>query len=159
MNKKKQNIFVITIAILVVIIGLLTFVLIRRENAEGSLSFDKNASTWNQDEKKESLADSQIKIPGYDNITFASGTYEQQITLANPEGNPCNFKFELYIDQEKSPVYESEMVKPGTAIRNIRMCKEVPEGKHMLRIHILTYDTESGKALNSAVSNASLTVI
>lgn len=159
MNKKKQNIFVITIAILVVIIGLLTFVLIRRENAEGSLSFDKNASTWNRNEKKASTSDTQIKIPGYDNLTFESGTCEQQITLANPEGNPCNFKFELYIDQENSPVYESELVKPGTAIRNIRMLREVPEGTHMLKIHILTYDVESGKALNSAVSNASLTVI
>lgn len=93
------------------------------------------------------------------NITFAADTCDQQITLANPDKNPCNFTFELYVDQDDSPVYTSDMVKPGSAISHIRLNKTLDKGEHTLSIHISTFDVNSKEPLNSAISNAKLNVI
>ena len=120
----------VTVIILSAIIGLLAYLLIQRENSQGSLSFDKNASAWTPHTKSDTSGKQQIKIPGYDNITFAADTCDQQITLANPDKNPCNFIFELYVDQDDSPVYTSDMVKPGSAIGHIRLNKTLDKGEH-----------------------------
>ena len=159
MNRRRQNILLVTVIILSAIIGLLAYLLIQRENSQGSLSFDKNASAWTPHTKSDTSGKQQIKIPGYDNITFAADPCDQQITLANPDKNPCNFTFELYVDQDDSPVYTSDMVKPGSAISHIRLNKTLDKGEHTLSIHISTFDVNSKEPLNSAISNAKLNVI
>ena len=115
MNRRRQNILLVTVIILSAIIGLLAYLLIQRENS--------------------------------------------QVTLANPDKNPCNFTFELYVDQDDSPVYTSDMVKPGSAISHIRLNKTLDKGEHTLSIHISTFDVNSKEPLNSAISNAKLNVI
>ena len=87
MNRRRQNILLVTVIILSAIIGLLAYLLIQRENSQGSLSFDKNASAWTPHTKSDTSGKQQIKIPGYDNITFAADTCDQQITLANKHSN------------------------------------------------------------------------
>ena len=43
-----------------------------------------------------------IKIPGYGEITVASGETHWNITLLNPEGNNCYFQYAITIDESET---------------------------------------------------------
>lgn len=156
MTKKQKNIFIGIIIILAAVIILLVYILYSGGLRSESASIDQNATDWSLD--AEQTESGQIQIPGYDEIVFKAGETSQQLTLYNPEGNPCYFKFTLYIDDEEEPVYETDMVEPGQAVSDITLSHSLESGDYRLNIHISTYDLETLTALNSAVSSADLKV-
>ena len=88
-SKKK----IISIVVLLVLISIPTGIFINKKLSNSGL--DTNAVKWNQQENDDPES---IKIPGYSTITIPSNTKNVQITLGNPEGNQCYFKFEVVVD-------------------------------------------------------------
>lgn len=154
MKKENKNIFII-ITFGIISILLFCFICIGHFRTESPV-LDQNAKSW---EAKETSDNSdQIKIPGYDEIIFKANETTQQITLYNPEGNPCYFTFSLYIDQDETAVYQSDMVEPGKAIESVVLSHALSEGDYQLNIHIDTYDLDTQTPLNAAISSARLSV-
>ena len=61
-----------------------------------------------------------IKIPGYGDITVPAGESVWNITLANPEDNECYFRYTITIDDEETPIYESDLIEPRQGCKRIR---------------------------------------
>lgn len=164
-NKKSRTIIVLLIALIFILFCVgtaLTFVLLNnnageQEQAQQGVVFDSNASHYDGTVKDESSS-SGIKIPGYADITFTSDSTDFPITLLNPEGNPCNFKFTLSIKETGEELFTSDLVKPGDAISGVKLNNTIAKGEYTLLINISTYNSESGSEMNGAQVKTKLTV-
>lgn len=120
-------------------------------------SLDKNSKPWtNTLETLNDLGDNSIKLPGYNNISLPSNTKNVQLTLLNPEGNECYFKFKLLIDDEI--IYTSELVQSGYAIDEVDLNRSLDKGDYNLTINITPYALDKTTKLNGANIKASLNV-
>ena len=165
-NKKSRTIIVLLIALIFILFCVgtaLTFVLLNnnageQEQAQQGVVFDSNASHYDGTVKNESSGSSGIKIPGYADSTFTSDSTDFPITLLNPEGNPCNFKFTLSIKETGEELFASDLVKPGDAISGVQLNNTIDKGEYTLLIKISTYNSESGSEMNGAQVTTKLTV-
>lgn len=101
----------------------------------------------------------QIKIAGFSSWHVPAGQTENiPIALKNPEGNPCYFSFSVVLADTNETIYQSDMVPPGEAIRRISITKSLSSGTYPARILIRTNELETGKEMNSANLNLTITV-
>lgn len=101
----------------------------------------------------------QIKIAGFSSWHVSAGQTENiPIALKNPEGNPCYFSFSIVLADTNETIYQSDMVPPGEAIRRISITKSLSSGTYPARILIRTNELETGKEMNSANLNLTITV-
>lgn len=101
----------------------------------------------------------QIKIAGFSSWHVPAGQTENiPIALKNPEGNPCYFLFSIVLADTNETIYQSDMVPPGEAIRRISITKSLSSGTYPARILIRTNELETGKEMNSANLNLTITV-
>ena len=80
------------------------------------------------------------------------------LTLYNPEENDCLFAFFLYLDEETEPLYTSDYVEPGMAIREVELDRGLSAGNYTLYIRIATLDPVEMTARNGASVKTSLIV-
>ena len=121
----------------------------QQEIQQQGVVFDSNASHYDGTVESNN-SDSRIKIPGYPDITFTSDSTDFPITLLNPEGNPCNFKFSLSLKETGEILYTTDLVKSGDAINGVELEHTLDKGIYTLLINISTYDVESGGEMNGA---------
>lgn len=101
----------------------------------------------------------QIKIAGFSSWHVPAGQTENiPIALKNPDGNPCYFSFAIVLKDTNETIYQSDMVPPGEAIRKISISKALPEGTYQAIVQIRTNELETGRAMNSADLNLTITV-
>lgn len=101
---------------------------------------------------------SQIKIAGFSSWMIpANETESIPINLKNPQGNPCYFSFTLILPETNQVLYQSDMVPPGNAIRQISISEPLPMGTYKAVIHIETNELGTGRKMNSA--DLKLTII
>lgn len=101
----------------------------------------------------------QIKIAGFSSWHISAGQTENiPIVLKNPEGNPCYFSFSIVLTDTDEVIYQSDMVPPGEAIRRVNISKPLSAGTHSARIQIRTNELETGREMNSANLNLTITV-
>ena len=101
----------------------------------------------------------QIKIAGFSSWHVPAGQTENiPIALKNPDGNPCYFSFAIVLKDTNETIYQSDMVPPGEAIRKINISKALPEGTYPAIVQIRTNELETGRAMNSADLNLTITV-
>lgn len=101
----------------------------------------------------------QIKIAGFSSWHVpAEQTENIPIALKNPDGNPCYFSFAIVLKDTNETIYQSDMVPPGEAIRKISISKSLPEGTYPAIVQIRTNELETGRAMNSADLNLTITV-
>ena len=101
-----------------------------------------------------------IKIPGYGEITVPAGETTWKITLANPEENTCYFKYTVTIDDSENPIYESDLIEPGKAVREFDVTEPLEAGDYEIHLNISTYAMdEELTPLNGAVVKAVLHVV
>lgn len=147
-SKKK----IISIVVLLVLISIPTGIFINKNLSNSGL--DTNSVKWNQQENNDPES---IKIPGYSTITIPSNTKNVQITLGNPEGNQCYFKFEVVVDGET--LYKSDFVKSGYAIKNIELSKGLSKGNYNAVIKITPYSLDKESKYAGANVKAKMEVI
>lgn len=129
------------------------------ENAKG-IVVSEDAMAWDKDLNNLSGEQKGIQIPGYSDISIASGEKAWKITLANPKDNDCYFKYEITIDDETTPIYESDLIEPGKAITEFEVSKALDAGDYDICFHIATYSMDGENTrLNGADVKALLHVI
>ena len=104
-------------------------------------------------------AGSQIEIAGFSSWHIPAGeTKNLPITLKNPDGNPCYFSFSIILSDGET-IYQSDMVPPGEAIKQITINRALSTGEYAATIHIDTNALEDGRAMNKADLNLTITVL
>lgn len=120
--------------------------------------FDNNASPYEKEVSNSNQGAAGIKIPGYPDMTISSESTDFPITLLNPEGNPCNFKFTLSLQETGETLCTTNLVKPGDAIKGVTLDKPIEKGTYNLIINISTYSVDSNSQMNGAQVKSTLTV-
>ena len=162
-NRKKRQ-WIILAAVLVILAaaaGLFLTFGTRRENPDGKgIVLEEGAEDWDGEMKDMSEGQTGIKIPGYGEITVPTGETTWKITLANPEENICYFKYTVTIDDSETPIYESDLIEPGKAVREFEVTEPLEAGDYEIHLNISTYAMdEELTPLNGAVVKAVLHVV
>ncbi|OUN34337.1 hypothetical protein [Lachnoclostridium sp. An76] len=162
-NRKKRQ-WIILAAVLVILAaaaGLFLTFGTRRENPDGKgIVLEEGAEDWDGEMKDMSEGQTGIKIPGYGEITVPAGETTWKITLANPEENTCYFKYTVTIDDSENPIYESDLIEPGKAVREFDVTEPLEAGDYEIHLNISTYAMdEELTPLNGAVVKAVLHVV
>lgn len=162
-NRKKRK-WIILAAVLVILAaaaGLFLTFGISRDNPDGKgIVLEEGAEDWDGEMKDMSEGQTGIKIPGYGEITVPAGETTWKITLANPEENTCYFKYTVTIDDSENPIYESDLIEPGKAVREFDVTEPLEAGDYEIHLNISTYAMdEELTPLNGAVVKAVLHVV
>lgn len=79
--------------------------------------------------------------------------------MVNPEGNQCYFKYEITLKDSGKTIYESDFIKPGTAVTNVKLNQTMENGVYDISISIVAYDLEDyEEQLNGGVVETTLVV-
>ncbi len=129
------------------------------QNAQGIVIEDE-AQDWDGQMKDLSSGESGIKIPGYGEITVFYGESTWNITLANPEDNSCYFKYTVTIGDDETPIYESDLIEPGKAVRDFEVSELLERGDYEIHLNISTYTMDDALTpMNGAVVKSVLHVV
>lgn len=163
-NKRKMLWIGLIIAVLVAVAAVAGAFLIYRNSQDSQKSqgvvLDDDAQEWDGKTKDLSEGQQGIKVPGYSEITVPAGETKWQVTLANPEGNTCYFKYSITIDDSQTPIYESDLIEPGKAVREFEVTEPLEAGDYAIHLNISTYTMdEELTPLNGAVVKADLHVV
>ena len=163
-RKRKILRAIITLAVILGIAGIVLFAYHagKAQNNENVkvIVVSEDATAWDKDLNNLSGEQEGIQIPGYSDITVASGEKVWQITLANPKDNDCYFKYEITIGDETTPIYESDLIEPGKAITEFEVSKPLDAGDYDIYFNIATYSMDGENTrLNGASVKALLHVI
>ncbi|MDY4576138.1 MAG: hypothetical protein SPD90_13900 [Intestinibacter sp.] len=150
MNYKSKKVMILIILVLLIIIPAGIF--INKNLSKGDL--DSNTVKWTQEKNSDPES---IKIPGYSTITIPADTKNVKITLGNPEGNQCYFKFELLVDGES--LYTSDFVQAGYAIENVELQKGLKKGTYDAVIKITPYSLNKETQYAGANVRATMEVV
>lgn len=120
-----------------------------------NLGIDNDTVTYSESINNENL--DNIKIPGYGTITIPANQEDVEITLANPKGNQCYFKFDLIIGDQT--IYTSNLVKEGQAIEKIHLSEGMEKGNYDLVIKITPYSLDKSSAYIGANVKAKMEVV
>lgn len=161
---KKIFLILILAAVILAAAALILWLTVSRgkedEGQAAGLVISDEAQEWNQDLQDASGGQQGIKIPGYGEITVASGAAKWNITLLNPEGNNCYFKYAVTIDESETPVYESDLIEPGKAITEFEVSEPLEAGDYEIHLNISAYTMDGDLTpLNGADVKAVLHVV
>lgn len=99
-------------------------------------------------------------IPVYNQIHMQAGGEEAPVALWNPEKNRVYFKFIILLDADGSTIFESKLVPPGMALRNIHFTRSFEKGSYPITIRVRTYDVEEyEQELNNGEIKTSLVAL
>jgi hypothetical protein len=167
-QKTKLNIKLVILCwilgILVVVGGVLAVIYTRDQgsellNAQGLVIAD-NAEEWNKELPGDDSADAGIKIPGYSTLTINGASSTWNMSLVNPEGNSCYFKYTLTVEETGETIYESDLIEPGKAISSFDVSNAPTEGDYTLLINIATFTMDGNlTSMNGAQVKAGLELV
>lgn len=115
-----------------------------------AIAYKMPDGTKNEDENK-------IMIPGYGDLTMQANTDELYAALVNPEGNLCNFQYSIVLTDSNETLYESALIRPGTAVTNVKLNRKIRRGTYDIQVVVKAYDLEDyEKQLNGGVVETTL---
>lgn len=141
--------------LLALLLGALWWFLLRDRGPdldEAAIAYQMPGGVKNEDP-------SQIMLPGFGTIKMEAGQREVQAALSNPEGNPCYFKYTVSLEDTGEVLYESGWLKPGTAVTEWEINKELEEGEYPISLLVDTGSLEDyEKEMNKGTIKATLQV-
>ncbi len=164
-DKKKKIILILLILVLaaMAIAGvMIAYYAGKSDNSSRSkgIVISEEATEWDKELENLSGEQTGIKIPGYGEITVSAKEKTWNITLANPKDNNCYFQYEIVIDGQDAPIYTSDFIEPGKAIREFQVSKSLETGDYIVYFNISTYSMDGEYSrLNGASVKATLHVI
>lgn len=139
-------------AILIILGGMFTL------NSLHRLKLDSNAIAYQMPDGLKNENPNSIMIPGYEALMMNEGNV-LPISLLNPEGNPCYFKYTLFLKDSNEVIYESELVKPGMAIVPVTLNQNLEPGTYTLIIQVSTASLDNPEQeMNGGIVETTLTV-
>ena len=159
----KKILLIFMTAVILLAAAVILWMTLRKDGDErntAGIVVSDEAVEWNKDLEDTSGGQQGIKIPGYGDITVNSGDTVWQITLLNPEGNDCYFKYAVTIDDSDTPIYTSDLIEPGKAITEFEVSEPLEAGDYEIHLNISAFTMdESLTDLNGADVKAVLHVI
>lgn len=159
----KKILLIFMTAVILLAAAVILWMTLRKDGDErntAGIVVSDEAVEWNKDLEDTSGGQQGIKIPGYGDITVNSGDTSWQITLLNPEGNDCYFKYAVTIDDSDTPIYTSDLIEPGKAITEFEVSEPLEAGDYEIHLNISAFTMdESLTDLNGADVKAVLHVI
>ena len=159
----KKILLIFMTAVILLAAAVILWMTLRKDGDErntAGIVVSEEAVEWNKDLEDTSGGQQGIKIPGYGDITVNSGDTAWQITLLNPEGNDCYFKYAVTIDDSDTPIYTSDLIEPGKAITEFEVSEPLEAGDYEIHLNISAFTMdESLTDLNGADVKAVLHVI
>ena len=165
MKNKKKKLILLVLIIVIAAAAIFGVAYKMGSNAKSAqnvngVSLDENASEWDQELNNVSGSDQGIKIPGYGTLTVDAGSKKWAITLANPKDNNCYFKYSITIDDSETPIYESDYIEPGKAIREFEVSDPLEAGDYTIYLNIAAYSMDGNNTrLKGASVQADLHVV
>ncbi len=126
---------------------------------QNGIVYDSMASHYDETVPDKSGDNSGIKVPGYSDVIIPKDSTSIPITLLNPDGNPCNFKFTLSVLETGQTLCSTEYVKPGDAIKVVKLDDTLEKGSYTLVINIATASLDTGTQMNGAQVKTGLKVV
>lgn len=83
----------------------------------------------------------QIMMPFFD-VIEVSNQGQGKVALLNPDGNQCYFKYTLTLSNNDQLVYESGLIKPGTAVVEWYLNTDLAPGEYDATLQIETSDLQ-----------------
>lgn len=163
-NNKKQIVVVLILAAAVIAIAIAAIAYKTgknsgQQNANG-VTIEENATDWDQSLNNVSGSDAGIRIPGYGSLTVNAGEKNWAITLANPKENHCYFQYSITIDDSETPIYESDYIEPGKAVKEFEVSEPLDAGDYTIYLNIASYSMDGNNTrLNGASVRADLHVV
>lgn len=145
MKQKRKRIIIATIITIVLVI-LASIFYVQKNNDKPLLDFDKSAKTYKSKIKKpEEWAEDRIAFPAFKEVKVVQGSDKAYMALENPSFNEAYLQFSLFLNGEKTPFYESGLVKPGKAITEIPLPKKLSVGSHVIKMSMKAYAPNDDK--------------
>lgn len=144
--KNKKNIWkAILFTIIVVMTALTAWIILSSRNqhndsAAQGIVLDEDAETWDGNMDDMSDGKDGIKIPGYGELTVPQKDNTWSITLANPKGNHCYFKYTITVNDKT--LYQSDLIEPGKAVKQFKVSKLLDPGDYEIHLNISTYSMD-----------------
>ena len=149
--------YIVPVLLLLLLAGLIlgSFWYLKEDDIPG---LDESAIAYHVEGVK-NTDPSQIMMPGFGTITMDAGSTTVHAALANPEGNPCYFKYQISLSDTGDQIYESGWIEPGMAVAEWNISEELPEGEYPIYILVQTGSLENyEEGMNRGVVNATLVV-
>lgn len=103
-------------------------------------NLDENAIAYQLPDGVKNTDPNSILLPGYDILEMDSKTQKVDAALLNPEGNECYFKFSIILKSNQSELYQTGLIKPGTAITSFKINQKLKKGKYPIIIKVEATD-------------------
>lgn len=101
----------------------------------------------------------QITVPVLTDLTWKKGEDTIEAAFANPDGNPCYFRYIVKLADTDEVIYESKYIEPGTAIMEFRPTKQLSSGKYTIEISVKTVSLNDRESeMNGGAMDCNLTV-
>ena len=100
-----------------------------------------------------------IVIPAYDRAAVPAGETGLQMTLLNPEANPCYFTFEIILEDTGESLYQSGLTGPAMCIDGPVLKKGLTQGEYKAALIIRAYELDSLAAISSVTVKFDLSAL
>lgn len=138
MERKKKKTVIAILVILLIAIG--TWFYIQQKGDHPLLDFDKSAKTYKSKIKKpEEWSEDKIAFPAFKEVKVIQGSDKFYMALENPAFNEAYLQFSLTLVGEKKPFYETGLVKPGEAVTEVPMPKQLSVGDHIIKLSMKAF--------------------
>lgn len=143
--------FLPIILLILLLLGMLLCFNYCNSNIDGKNPWRPTIQDFSNQWQDEDITKSQnsIDVIGFTAISVDSKTDNAKVSLINPDGNPCYFKFYIYTESGVL-LYESDLVPPDKEITKITLNTKLEEGSHKGYVFIETFELETGNEMNSA---------
>ena len=95
-----------------------------------------------------SAVQTNIKIPGYESLSFTADKTEQSVKLTNPAENACLFRLSLIIDGET--LWTSGEIKPGETVEKLNLSRALSKGAYPAVLKYECFTLQDKTPLNGA---------
>lgn len=141
--------------VLIIMIGVSIWQLYQNDNP----LLDETAIAYQMPNGAKNTDENSILLPGYDVLYLNEKTKQVDVALFNPEGNQCYFRFHIALKDSKKEIYQTGLIKPGTAVTSFTVQENLTSGEYPIIIQVDTIDLEdTDKSLNGGIIEAILKV-
>lgn len=120
---------------------------------------DKNAIAYQLPDGVKNTDPDSILLPGFDVLEMDHTTQKVDAALLNPEGNTCFFTYSVTLKSDGTKLYQSGLIKPGTAVTSFQTDEKLDKGEYPIVILVEASDMKDpDKKYNGGAVEAVLEV-
>lgn len=153
---KKKSVIIIIIAVVLLLLAAAAITVFLNKRGP---SLDKNAIAYQLPDGVKNTDPDSILLPGFDVIKVNYSTQKADAALLNPEGNECYFQYSVTLKSDGTKLYQTGLIKPGTAVAGFKLNKKLEKGKYPIVILVEATDLKDAKVkYNGGAVEAALEV-